>query len=52
MYPDNELTPCVECGSLGMVAPNIWGKSEFVHIVPSPRLEVYFTFQSECVTKS
>jgi hypothetical protein len=52
MYPDNEMTPCPKCEALGMSAPNIWGKIEFVHKVPSPRLEGYFTFVSECVTKS
>ena len=48
----DNLTPCPECGSEGMLAKDIWGKMEFVHKVPSPRLEGYFTFQSECVTKS
>lgn len=47
----DNLTPCPECGSEGMLAKDIWGKMEFVHKVPSPRLEGYFTFQSECVTK-
>ncbi len=44
MYPDNELTPCPSCGNLGLTAPNIWGKPEFLHKVPSPRFEGYFTF--------
>lgn len=52
MYPDSELTPCAECGTLGMLAPNIYGKTEFVHKVPSPRFEGYFTFVAECVIKS
>jgi hypothetical protein len=43
MYPDNELTKCPECGALGLTAPNIWGKIEFVHKVAS-HLEGYFTF--------
>jgi hypothetical protein len=47
MYPDSELTPCPECNSLGMTAPNIWGKMEFVHKIPSPRLEGYFTFTEQ-----
>jgi hypothetical protein len=46
-----DLTPCPECNSLGMLAPNIWGKTEFVHKVPSPRLEGYFTFVAECQNK-
>ena len=48
----DNLTPCPECGSEGMLAKNIWDKTEFVHKVPSPRFDGYFTFQSECVTKS
>ena len=52
MYPDSELTPCAECGTLGMLAPNIYGKTEFVHKVPSPRFDGYFTFFAECVIKS
>jgi hypothetical protein len=44
MYPDNELNNCPTCGGLGLEAPDIWGKIEFVHKIPSPRLEGYFTF--------
>jgi len=47
MYPDNELTPCPTCGGLGLDAPNLWGKIEFVHKVPSPRFEGYFTFTAD-----
>lgn len=43
----DNLTPCPECGSEGMLAPDIWGKIEFVHKIPSPRLEGYFTFTSD-----
>ena len=38
-----DLTPCPECNALGMLAPNIWGKVEFVHKVPSTKIG-YFTF--------
>jgi hypothetical protein len=43
MYPDNELTPCQTCEGLGITAPNLWGKPEFYHKVPS-KIEGYFTF--------
>ena len=47
MYPDNELTPCPSCEGLGLIAPNLWGKPEFYHKIPSPRLEGYFTFTAD-----
>jgi hypothetical protein len=47
MYPDNELTPCPSCGNLGLTAPNIWGKPEFLHKIDSPRFEGYFTFTAD-----
>ena len=47
MYPDNELTPCSTCGELGLIAPTIWGKPEFLHKIPSPRFQGYFTFTNE-----
>ena len=46
MYPDNELTPCPTCDGLGLIAPNLWGKPEFYHKVPS-KLEGYFTFTAD-----
>jgi hypothetical protein len=47
MYPDNELTPCPTCGELGLIAKNIWDKPEFLHKIPSPRFEGYFTFTAD-----
>ncbi len=47
MYPDNELTPCPKCGELGLTAPTIWGQPEFMHKIPSPRFEGYFTFTAD-----
>lgn len=46
-YPDEELNNCPECGGLGMLGKNIWGKIEFLHKIPSPRFEGYFTFTAE-----
>jgi hypothetical protein len=43
----DNLTPCPECGSLGMVAPDLYGKPTQFHRIPSPRLEGYFTFTEE-----
>jgi hypothetical protein len=45
---DNLTEKCPKCDGIGMTAPDLWGKMEFVHQVPSPRLEGYFTFVSEC----
>lgn len=47
MYPDNELINCPTCDGLGMLAPNLWGKIEFLHKIDSPRFEGYFTFTAE-----
>jgi hypothetical protein len=47
MYPDNELTACPTCGELGLTAPNIWGTIEFLHKIPSPRFQGYFTFTAD-----
>jgi hypothetical protein len=47
MYPDNELTPCPTCGELGLTAPTIWGQPEFMHKIPSPRFQGYFTFTTD-----
>jgi hypothetical protein len=48
MYPDSELTPCAECGTLGMVAPDLWGKQTFFHKVKSWRMANAFTFTEFC----
>ena len=45
---DNLKEKCPLCGKLRLTAPNLYGKMEFVHKVPSPRFEGYSTFQSEC----
>jgi len=47
MYSDNELTPCPDCGDLGLMAPNLYGKMAFHHKRPS-HLEGYFTFSLVC----
>ena len=47
MYPDSELTACPTCEGLGLIANNLWGKPEFLHKVPSPRFEGYFTFTAD-----
>lgn len=44
MWLDSELETCPVCGQLGTISPDIWGKSQFFHKVPSHRLEGYFTF--------
>lgn len=43
----DDLTPCEICGGLGLVAKDIWNKSEFVHKIPSPNFVGYFTFTAE-----
>lgn len=43
MYPDNELVTCPVCGQLGDTFPDLWGKIQFFHKVPS-KTEGYFTF--------
>jgi hypothetical protein len=48
---DNLTEKCEKCGVVGMTAPNLWGKLEFFHQVPSPRLEGYFTFDEKCPEK-
>lgn len=52
MYRDEDLDTCTNCGGLGLYAPDVFGKDDFVHKVASPRLEGYYTFAKECVTKS
>ena len=44
MYNDNELDTCPICGTLGTTAPDLWGKIQFFHKIPSPRLNGYFSF--------
>jgi hypothetical protein len=51
MYKDEDLDICPECNGLGLYAPDVFGKDDFVHKVPSTR-EGYYTFQKDCVIKS
>lgn len=39
---------CIDCDHESVVAPDIFGTLQVMHKVPSPRLEGYYTFVSEC----
>lgn len=43
----DNLTPCPDCNGLGVLAPNLYGKLQRFHKVPSKR-EGYFTFSEKC----
>jgi hypothetical protein len=40
--------PCIVCDHESIVAPNVFNTLQVMHKIPSPRLEGYYTYTSEC----